>query len=134
MHQKVTEFFQLYAVAMQDRQLKQLKSIYRLPFIVVHDEPERVVSFDEELESNVKKILGLFDQLSITDIEPVIKKSIHLSNDVYFANVNWTFKNEQGEIKLTHNTSYMLNIIEDSIKIITVIIDDDNDTYLQLID
>lgn len=134
MHQKVTDFFKHYAVAMQDRQLKLLKSIYRLPFIIVHDEPERVISFDEELESNLKKVLDSFDQREISNIDVMVKKAIHLSNDVHFANVNWTFKNQQDEVQLTYNTSYMLSIIEDNIKVMTVIIDDENDTYLQLLD
>ncbi|GHB75202.1 hypothetical protein GCM10008107_26010 [Psychrosphaera saromensis] len=133
MRQRVSEFFQKYAVAMQDRELKLLKSIYRLPFIIVHDEPERVVSFDAELETNLKKVLESFDQRAITNIEVEVKKAIRLSNDIHFANVNWTFKNEQGEIQLSYNTSYMLSILEDTIKVITVIIDDENDTYLKLL-
>ena len=133
MRERVSEFFQKYAVAMQDRELQLLKSIYRLPFIIVHDEPERVVSFDDELEENLKKVLKSFDQRAITNIEVDVKKAIYLSNDIHFANVNWTFKNEQGEIQLSYNTSYMLSILEDTIKVITVIIDDENDTYLKLL-
>ncbi|MBU2918603.1 hypothetical protein KO505_11655 [Psychrosphaera sp. F3M07] len=134
MKQRFTEFFQLYATAMQNRQLKLLKSIYRLPFIIVHDEPKSVATFNLELEMKLKKVLASFQQMSVSSVEVQVNKAIHLSKDVHFANVNWTFKNEQGEIQLTYNTSYMLNVTEEDIKIITVIIDDENDTYLKLID
>jgi hypothetical protein len=134
MHTKVTEFFQQYAVAMQDKELALLKSIYRLPFIIVQDELKSVISFEQKLESNLTKVLGTFEQLGITNIKAKVKKAIHLSNDIHFANVNWTFENEQGEVQITYNTSYMLSLTEECIKVITVIIDDENDTYLQLID
>lgn len=134
MKQRFTEFFQLYATAMQNRQLKLLKSIYRLPFIIVHDEPKSVATFNLELEMKLKKVLASFQQMSVSSVEVQVNKAIHLSKDVHFANVSWTFKNEPGEIQLTYNTSYMLNVTEEDIKIITVIIDDENDTYLKLID
>ena len=134
MKQRFTEFFQLYATAMQNRQLKLLKSIYRLPFIIVHDEPKSVATFNLELEMKLKKVLASFQQMSVSSVEVQVNKAINLSKDVHFANVSWTFKNEQGEIQLTYNTSYMLNVTEEDIKIITVIIDDENDTYLKLID
>jgi hypothetical protein len=100
----------------------------------VQDELKSVISFEQKLESNLTKVLGPFEQLGITNIKAKVKKAIHLSNDIHFANVNWTFENEQGEVQITYNTSYMLSLTEDSIKVITVIIDDENDTYLQLID
>lgn len=134
MKQRFTEFFQLYATAMQNRQLKLLKSIYRLPFIIVHDEPKSVATFNLELEMKLKKVLASFQQMSVSSVEVQVNKAIHLSKDVHFTNVSWTFKNEPGEIQLTYNTSYMLNVTEEDIKIITVIIDDENDTYLKLID
>lgn len=133
MFEQFTAFFQQYANAMEDRQLTILKSIYRLPFIIVHDEPKSVVSSNEELENNLKTILTSFENLAITKVEAVVRKAIHLSSDVYFTNVNWTFKDGQGDIKLSYNTSYMLNMNGQDIKIMTVIIDDENDTYLKLL-
>ena len=133
MFEQFTIFFQQYSKAMEDRELTILKSIYRLPFIIVHDEPKSVVSSEQELENNLKTILTSFESLAITKVDTLVKKAIHLSNDVYFTNVSWTFKNEQDDVKLSYNTSYMLNVDEQDIKIMTVIIDDENDTYLKLL-
>lgn len=127
------EFFQSYAEAINSQQFNMIKACFKLPFILVHKEPKSVVSFDQELERKVKGFLLNLKEKGIVKLSFSILKGLDVSSDMRFVSVEWHFTNEKGEVMEQYTNSYILSEIDQVLKIVTLIVDDKHDLFLQLL-
>lgn len=127
------EFFQRYANAINSQRFDEIKACFKLPFILVHKEPKSVVSFDQELERKVKGFLLKLRSEGIVELSYKILKGIDVSSDMRFVAVEWRFINEFGATANQYTNSYILANEDQGQKIITLIVDDKHDFFLQLL-
>ena len=130
--QELQTFFDSYANAINEMDLASLKSHFSLPFIVVHKEPEGVISFDEELERKVKLFLMSLKTKGVSGLKATVSKSFDVSNYMTFVNIDWLLTDEDNaEIKsLSH--SYIISNTQSRLSIVTLIVDDNSDLFLEL--
>lgn len=125
-------FFEEYARALNNQQFDQIKACFKLPFILVHKEPQSVVSFDQQLEQKVKGLLLKLKEQGIADLSCNIVKAVDVSTDMKFVVIEWKFTDEMGTVINQYVNSYILSEQDDSLKIITLIVDDQHDLFIQL--
>lgn len=126
-------FFNDYADAINQQNFEQLKQHFKLPFILVHEEPRSVVSFDQELERKVKNFLLNLRQQGIETLSATIQKVLSVSDDMTFVSVNWSFSDMLGEQTKQYTNSYILSEQGENREIVTLIVDDKYDLFSQLL-
>mgnify|MGYP005989333965 CR=1 FL=1 len=133
-NERCNDFFVQYATAIKNFDLNELKSSYALPFIVVSDEPKSVISFDQELENKIKQFLIEVKNSAVVDIQPKIQKTLVLAEQMIFVSINWSYRDENSQILHEYINSYMLSDTDSELKIVTLIVDDQNDLFLSFLD
>lgn len=125
-------FFEEYARALNSQQFDQIKACFKLPFILVHQEPQSVVSFDQQLEQKVKGLLLKLKEQGVADLSCNIVKAVDVSTEMKFVVIEWKFIDEMGTVINQYVNSYILAEQEDGLKIVTLIVDDKHDLFIQL--
>ncbi|NVK25116.1 MAG: hypothetical protein HWE10_09330 [Gammaproteobacteria bacterium] len=133
MYNRCEAFFEKYSNAISSLDLNTLKDSYSLPFILVHDEPKGVVAFSQELEEKIKAFLLEYKKLGVVDFHAQIEKVMPVSSNMTFVAVAWSYKNETSEVLELYKNSYMLTEVDGELKIVTLIVDDNNDLFLSFI-
>lgn len=126
-------FFANYAQAINSQQFNEIKACFKLPFILVHKEPKSVVSFDQELERKVKGFLLNLRDKGVVNLSFTILKSLDVSADMRFVSVAWEFTDSEGQAINQYVNSYILSVEAEELKIITLIVDDKHDLFIQLL-
>lgn len=127
------EFFEKYADAINAQRFDNIKDCFKLPFILVHKEPKSVVSFDQELERKVKGFLLKLKEEGIVKLSFNILKGLNVSSDMRFVSVQWSFTNDNEEVINQYTNSYIMAEVDQTLKIVTLIVDDKHDLFLQLL-
>lgn len=126
-------FFDDYANAINQQNFQQIKRHFKLPFILVHDEPRSVVSFDQELERKMKNFLLNLKQQGVESLAPQVHKVLSVSEDMTFVSVNWVVCDMLGEQSKQYINSYILSEQGEDKQIVTLIVDDKYDLFSQLL-
>lgn len=132
MSSSIQAFFDRYAQAINSQNFCGIKDCFKLPFILVHKAPKSVVSFDEQLEQKVKGFLLKLRETGIVNLSFQLVKSLDVAADMKFFSVQWAFINEAGSVIEEYTNSYILSLADADIKIITLIVDDKHDLFIQL--
>lgn len=125
-------FFENYAKALNAQRFEEIKACFKLPFILVHKEPQSVVSFDQQLEQKIKGLLIKLREQGIANLSCHFVNSVDVSTDMKFVVIEWTFRDEVGNTINQYVNSYILSEQEDGLKIVTLIVDDKHDLFIQL--
>lgn len=126
-------FFKQYADAINQQNFEQIKRYFKLPFILVYQEPRSVVSFDKELERKVKHFLLNLRQQGVEALSAKVEKVLNVSDDMTFVSVCWSASDMLGEQTKQYNNSYILSEQGDNKQIVTLIVDDKYDLFSQLL-
>ncbi len=126
-------FFDAYANAINQQNFEQMKGHFKLPFILVHDEPRSVVSFDQELERKMKNFLFNLRQQGVEGLSAKVEKVLSVSEDMTFVSVCWSVSDMLGDQTKQYNNSYILSEQGDNKQIVTLIVDDKYDLFSQLL-
>ena len=132
MKNKYQAFFNEYANALMYHDLHDIKQCFKLPFILVYQEPKHVVAFDAEVERKVKHLLLDMKNKGISLLTPQVIKAFEVSKDMAFVSVTWQFCDNTGKVIKQYTNSYMLSETSDSLQIVTLIVDDQHDLFLPL--
>lgn len=132
MSSSIQAFFDRYAQAINSQNFGGIKDCFKLPFILVHKAPKSVVSFDEQLEQKVKGFLLKLRETGIVNLSFQLVKSLDVAADMKFVSVQWAFTDEAGSVINQYTNSYILSLADEDIKIITLIVDDKHDLFIQL--
>lgn len=132
MSSSIQAFFDRYAQAINSQNFCGIKDCFKLPFILVHKAPKSVVSFDEQLEQKVKGFLLKLRETGIVNLSFQLVKSLDVAADMKFVSVQWAFINEAGSVIEEYTNSNILSLADADIKIITLIVDDKHDLFIQL--
>ena len=132
MSSSIQAFFDRYAQAINSQNFCGIKDCFKLPFILVHKAPKSVVSFDEQLEQKVKGFLLKLRETGIVNLSFQLVKSLDVAGDMKFVSVQWAFTDEAGSVINQYTNSYILSLADEDIKIITLIVDDKHDLFIQL--
>lgn len=127
------EFFNKYADAVKVADVETLKSLYQLPFIVVHDETKSVMNHSEQLTQAISDVLMSLQMQEIITIYAKPRAVLNVSGNLHFATIDWQFEKATGESFLNYPTSYILKVNETGVSIVTIVIDDEADLYLELL-
>ena len=127
------QFFEDYALAITQMDLSKIKQCFTMPFIVVHQEPEGVVSFDQELERKLKTLLISLKDRGIAGLKSRISSAINVSEHMTFVNVDWALFDENEQIVKSLSHSYIVSSSGNQLSIVTLIVDDNSDLFLALL-
>lgn len=127
---QLKEFFDDYALAITQMDLSKIKRCFTMPFIVVHKEPEGVVSFDLELERKLKSFLISLKDKGISGLKCRISSALDVSDHMTFVNVDWALYDENEQIIKSLSHSYIVSSTEDKVNIVTLIVDDNSDLFM----
>ena len=133
MYTKCEAFLDGLANAVHDMDLESLQSRCALPFILVKEEPKSVITLKQELEEKLKGLLLAYNQLGVTNFTPKLKKAVPISEDMIYVTTEWSYCNSENEVVYSYENSYLLNEANGELKIVTLIVDDNEDLFLSLI-
>jgi hypothetical protein len=128
--EQLKQFFNDYALAITQMDLSKIKQCFTMPFIVVHKEPEGVVSFDQELERKLKTFLISLKDKGIAGLKSRISSALDVSDHMTFVNVDWALYDENEQIIKSLSHSYIVSSSENNISIVTLIVDDNSDLFM----
>tara|TARA_Y100000034_G_C6520837_1_gene224120 strand:+ start:57 stop:464 length:408 start_codon:yes stop_codon:yes gene_type:complete len=128
--EQLKQFFNDYALAITHMDLSKIKQCFTMPFIVVHKEPEGVVSFDQELERKLKTFLISLKDKGIAGLKSRISSALDVSDHMTFVNVDWALYDENEQIIKSLSHSYIVSSSENNISIVTLIVDDNSDLFM----
>lgn len=126
-------FFQKYANAIENAELDAIEDFFKLPFILVSEQPKHLVEFDQELMARMQSLLELLEQQGIEQLLPKLNKVFRVSQDMMFVSVQWQFIDTRGEVVKQYTNSYMLAEQQQELKIVTLIVDNKHDLFAQLL-
>lgn len=133
MYSKCEEFFNKYSTAINELDLRVLKDSYSLPFILVHEEPKGVIAFSQELEQKIKSFLLEYKSLGVVEFDAQLQKVLSIAENMTFVAVEWSYKNVNKEVVDSYTNSYLLTEVDGELKIVTLIVDDNNDLFLSFL-
>lgn len=128
--EQLKQFFDNYALAITHMELSKIKQCFTMPFIVVHKEPEGVVSFDQELERKLKTFLISLKDKGVSGLRCRISSALDVSDHMTFVNVDWALYDENEQIIKSLSHSYIVSSSESAISIVTLIVDDNSDLFM----
>ena len=128
--EQLKQFFNDYALAITHMDLSKIKQCFTMPFIVVHKEPEGVVSFDQELERKLKTFLISLKDKGVAGLKSRISSALDVSDHMTFVNVDWALYDENEQIIKSLSHSYIVSSSENNISIVTLIVDDNSDLFM----
>ncbi|MBL4630901.1 MAG: hypothetical protein JKY14_06995 [Paraglaciecola sp.] len=121
-----TQFFNLYAQALNTFNSQEVASFCLAPTVVMSDLTKKVMVSKDEVEQTFSRILKKLDQAGIKTFEPKLQQTMRLSGTLFFSKMRWYLYDQQQQLSFSFAASYTLQKMPDEqFKIIVLIIDDD---------
>lgn len=102
--QTITEFFDIYAHALEQYDSKKLVMIHFLPCTMISDDAYTVFSDASKLEGFFNQGLFFYRQFGIARIQADVWSNVHLTAGVKRVKTNWKFFDKAG--KALYNCDY----------------------------
>lgn len=119
------EFFSEYARAYESYDAEGVAALYFTPSVIMSDETKNVYTSQNAVAQVIDELMDKLQSVGVTYFEPDVCQTMRLSENIMFANVKWTFKNDTGEKLFSCFVSYTLQCENESLKIIVSVIDDE---------
>ncbi len=118
---KIAELFKAYLSAFKNYDLDKVVACYHLPCTL--NTPDKVVLL-KDIKTCQQEFSDIFTQLEQAKTSDIIAEKASyslLSENLFFACIDWTFIDGQGEIFADFCAIYHLTLINNELKIINVI-------------
>ena len=122
---KSQEFFDEYARAYEAYDADGVAALYFTPAVIMSDETKNVYTSHQAISTVIDELMDKLQSVGVTYFDPDVCQTMRLSDNIMFANVKWTFKNESEEKLFAAFVSYTLQSDHESLKIIVSVIDDE---------
>lgn len=124
MSKQTESFFEQYALAFQQGNSKTLAELFLTPTVIMSDEAKTVFSSAQDIVLAIESLIDKFNQAGITTHLPKVSQIIRLSDTIMFANVYWRMLDAAEQLVFACSTSYTLQRVDDSLKIIVSVNDE----------
>lgn len=119
------QFFEEYARAYESQDAYEVANLYFIPAVIMSDDRKNVFTNLDDVADQIRELMDKLEDVGVVHYEPEVCQSMKLSENIMFSNVKWTFLDSADEIIFTCMVSYTLQVVEDSLKIIVTVIDDE---------
>lgn len=126
------ELFDKYAKGMTEGVAEYIVQTHTYPWILVKGEEHIVVEKPELFELQFLFAKGLLEQQGVVSFQASINKILAVTERNRLVNVSWGFKSAEGGLLRTVSTSYLFLNNDGEEKVMSVVIDDDNDLDVSL--
>lgn len=118
-------FYDEYARSYESGNAMAVAEMYFVPAVIMSEESKNVFTSTEDIACHVQDLMDKLQSVGVTRIDPEVCQTMRLSENILFSNVNWRFSGEQGEHIFSCFVSYTLQVIDDRLKVIVSVIDDE---------
>ena len=118
-------FFENYAQAFQSRIPEALAELYFIPLVIMSDDIKNVFTDLKDIIHHIQGLMNELDQVGVVKIAPDVCQTLRLSDSIVFSNVKWLFYDLKGDQIFSCFISYTLQCIENELRVIVSVIDDE---------
>lgn len=126
-------FFDEYARAYESYNAASVAEMYFVPAVIMSDESKNVFTSVDDLAGHVQELMNKLQQVGVVRIDPEVCQTMRLSENIMFSNVNWKFSDVQGQKIFSCFVSYTLQQVDDHLKVIVSVIDDEERELAKLL-
>ena len=127
MKDRIEEFYKEYAACYQSQDYDAVVAKLCVPLAFLSDSGPLVIPNQETLLKNFRALIEQYKRLGITEFTYYIEELQSLSNKIYLAKLQWSFKRKDGSLVYSSNTSYFLLVEPSQIRIIAVLLHDEQE-------
>ncbi|MDP4535911.1 nuclear transport factor 2 family protein [Alkalimonas collagenimarina] len=125
MRQAVEQFFQQYATAYSNFDVKQVSALFSLPCLFLTDDSKVLMAEITALEKTIQHQFDLYRGLGVAQVRNRVQHLVRLSDSMVFASLYWYFCDAEGKVLQNCHTSYTLQRHDEQWLLVSVMIDDE---------
>ena len=126
-------FFDEYARAYESGDAMAVADMYFVPAVIMSEESKNVFTNNEDIAGHIQELIDKLQDVGVAGIDPEVCQTMRLSENILFSNVNWKFTDLQGQHIFSCFVSYTLQVVDDRLKIIVSVIDDEERELAKLL-
>lgn len=126
-------FFDEYAKTYQRYDEHAIADYYLIPAVIMSDDRKQVFASESDIADHVRSLMDKLVQVGVRHCRPQVANAMRLSENITFVNVRWTFLDDCNEKVFSCFVSYTLQKVDNDLKIIISVIDDEEQHLTELL-
>lgn len=131
----VQRFLAEFADTFNQQQTNLATEFCSLPSIIIDDNSKKILNDRHELVAWFEGFFARFNAAGITRFQPIVKRTMRLSDTLLFSNARWQLFDENEQLAVSIASSFTLQkMLDGAYKIMITVIDDEKQQlhhYLQ---
>ncbi len=127
-------FFDTYSKAYETGVAHSIAVLYFVPAVIMSEEKKNVFTKVDDIAGHVQGLMDQLHTIGVAKMSPDVCQTMRLSENILFSNVNWSFFDEHGQHIFSCFVSYTLQIVDEQLKIIVSVIDDEEREIAKLLE
>jgi|GEM_PF-6953454 len=126
-------FFENYAKAYESGVPEAVSELYFIPAVIMSDDAKNVFTDEKDVAHHIQELMDKLELIGVVQIMPDVCQTMRLSENILFSNVKWLFSDLQGKQIFTCFVSYTLQFVDNELRVIVSVIDDEERELAKLL-